>query len=271
MTVATYQKWGVDAYGRLAKGKLPKLEARYWADPARIMADGGKPADTWQAELLRGKWMRALLLCSRQSGKSQCAGALALREALLKAPALILLLSQNLRASAELFRDKLLPLWRAMGCPYQGRPPTQLSLELTNGSRILSLPGNEGGIRGYSGVRLLIVDEAARVPDDLYRAVRPMLAVSNGRLVAMSTPFGKRGWFFEEWTDKARVWERVSIKATDCPRISQKFLDEEREALGERWFSQEYLCSFEDMVGAVFRQEDIDAAFDSDVEPLFGV
>jgi hypothetical protein len=35
-------------------------------------------------------------------------------------------------------------------------------------------------IRGYSGIKLLILDEAARVPDDIYRAVRPMLAVSAG-------------------------------------------------------------------------------------------
>jgi hypothetical protein len=84
----------------------------------------------------------------------------------------------------------------------------------------------------------------------------------------MSTPFGKRGFFYDEWTS-GHAWERVRITAEQCPRISAAFLAEEREALGERWFRQEYECSFEDMVGAVFRQEDIDAAFDPGVEPLF--
>jgi hypothetical protein len=81
--------------------------------------------------------------------------------------------------------------------PVASRGESALRLELENHSRIISLPGQEQTVRGYAGVSLLIVDEAARVPDDLYFAVRPMLAVSNGRLIALSTPFGKRGWFYE--------------------------------------------------------------------------
>jgi hypothetical protein len=41
------------------------------------------------------------------------------------------------------------------------------------------LPGKEATSRGYTPI-LIIIDEASRVPDDLYRAVRPMLAVSHG-------------------------------------------------------------------------------------------
>ena len=248
---------------------LPLVE-RIRQDPAQTMIQVGLVPDGWQTNLLRTSWTRALLLCSRQAGKSQVAGALALSEALTRPGSLILLLAQNQRASGELFRDKLLPLWRALGRPVQDRPPTQLTLELSNGSRIVSLPTSEGGIRSYSGVRLLVVDEAARVPDDLYRAVRPMLAVSQGRMICMSTPFGKRGFFFEEWTSK-RSWKRVKIKATSCPRITAEFLAEERAALGERWFRQEYLCSFEDVIGAVFSYEDIQAAITDDVKPLFPV
>lgn len=218
---------------------------------------------------MRGTWNRALLLCSRQAGKSQVAGALALGEALTRPRSLILLLSPTLRQSGELFRDKLLPLWRSLGRPLAAAPASQLSMELTNGSRVISLPGSEEGIRGYSSVRLLVVDEAARVPDDLYRSVRPMLAVSKGRLIAMTSPFGRRGWFYEEWRSP-HAWDRIEIKAPDCPRISKEFLAEELSALGERWFNQEYMCSFEDMIGAVFRQVDIDAAFSDDVKPLFG-
>jgi hypothetical protein len=35
-------------------------------------------------------------------------------------------------------------------------------------------------VRGFAGVHLLIIVEAARVPDDLYRALRPMVATSEG-------------------------------------------------------------------------------------------
>jgi hypothetical protein len=210
-----------------------------------------------------------LLLCSRQSGKSQTAAALALREALLHPRALVLLLSPTLRQSGELFRDKVKRLYNAMGRPVATRQESTLSMELANGSRVISLPGDEQTIRGYSGVGLLVVDEASRVSDALYYAVRPMLAVSQGRLICLSTPFGKRGWFFDEWHGEGD-WHRVKITAEQCPRIPASFLAEEERAIGPRWFRQEYCCSFEDVIDQVFAYEDIRAACDDDVRPLFG-
>ncbi len=178
----------------------------------------------------------------------------------------MLLLSPVLRQSGELFR-KVTDIYFALGRPVSARAETALTLELVNGSRIVALPGGEGTIRGYSGVALLIVDEAARVPDSLYFAIRPMLSVSRGRLVALSTPFGKRGWFYEAWGGD-QEWERVRITADQCPRIEAAFLEEERLALGERWFRQEYECSFEDTIDAVFAYTDIAAALKPGIEPL---
>jgi hypothetical protein len=193
---------------------------------------------------------------------------LALLTALLRPGSLILLLSPTLRQSGELFR-KVQELYRALGRPVPtvGPRDNALKMELANGSRVVSLPGNEETVRCFSGVALLVVDEAARVPDDLYRAVRPMLAVSGGRLICLSTPFGKRGFFFEEWS-RGQIWERVRIAAAQCPRIPAEFLAEERRSLGERWYRQEYECSFEDTVDALFRSEDIAAALSDSVKPL---
>ncbi len=243
------------------------LMARLRADPAGILRAAGMTPDRWQERLLRCRSSRLLLLCSRQSGKSLTAAALALREALLRPPALVLLLSPTLRQSGELFKDKVRRLYGAMGRPVACVQETQLSMELANGSRIVALPGEEETIRGYSGVRLLVIDEGARVPDALYYSVRPMLAVSRGLLVALSTPFGRRGWFYEEWRG-ANPWERVRVEAGDCPRITPEFLAEERAALGEHWYSQEYELEFRDVIDALFRQEDIDAALACDVAPL---
>jgi hypothetical protein len=217
--------------------------------------------------VLRSAAGRLLFLCSRQSGKSLTAAALALRESLLGPGSLVLLLSPTLRQSGELFRDKFLRLYNALGRPVAVTQESALQLTLANGSRVVSLPGEEGTIRGFSGVRLLVIDEAARVPDDLYRAVRPMLAVSRGRLVCLSTPFGRRGWFFEEWHG-ALAWERVRVTARQCPRIAPEFLAEEERALGPRWFGMEYLCEFAELVGAVFSAADVAAAVRHDVEPL---
>ena len=62
------------------------------------------------------------------------------------------------------------------------------------------------------------------------------------------------------------TWERYEGPATQCPRISAEFLEEERRELGEWWFNQEYMCIFMDAQSAAFRREDIDAAFDNEVE-----
>lgn len=225
------------------------------------------PPDPWQTTLLRSSADRVLLLCSRQSGKSTVAAALALREALLNPPALVLLLSPTQRQSGELFKDKVRRLFNALGRPVACTQETQLTMELANGSRVVALPGEEETVRGYSGVSLLVIDEAARVPDALYYSVRPMLAVSKGKLAALSTPYGRRGWFYEEW-QSARPWGRVKIAAAQCPRVAPGFLAEERAALGEHWYAQEYELEFRDLVDSLFRQEDIDAALANDVAPL---
>jgi hypothetical protein len=244
----------------------PVLE-RLRDDPSQLLAMAGMAADPWQEQLLRSRAARMLLLCSRQAGKSTIAAALALRVALTQPRSPILVLSPSMRQSGELFR-KILDHFNALGRPMPVTAESALRLELANGSRIISLPGDEGTIRGFSGVALLIIDEAARVNDALYYSVRPMLAVSRGRMIALSTPFGKRGWFHDEWHGTGD-WERVKITADQCPRISPEFLAEERRALGERWYRQEYLCSFEDTVDAVFAYEDIQAALSDDVKPLF--
>jgi len=208
-----------------------------------------------------------LWLASRQSGKSTTAAALAVREALLVPRSLTLLLSPTQRQSSELFR-KVMDLFGALSRPVGVLAESVLRIELDNGSRVVSLPGVEATVRCYSGVGLLVIDEAARVADPLYRAVRPMLATSRGRLVCISSAWAKQGWFFEAWGTGAG-WERVKVTASECPRISPEFLEEEREALGPRWYAMEYLCEFGDAVDAVFRGEDIAAMLDTDVEPLF--
>jgi Terminase large subunit, T4likevirus-type, N-terminal len=252
---------------RATEATSPILD-RLRQDPSRIFTDAQMIPDPWQTKLLRSSSDRMLLLCSRQSGKSLSAAALALREALLYPPALVLLLSPTQRQSGELFRDKVRRLYSQLQRPVACVQESQLTMELANGSRIISLPGDEETVRGYSGVNLLVIDEAARVPDALYYSVRPMLAVSQGRLVCLSTPFGQRGWFHSEWQG-GEGWERTKITALQCPRISLEFLKEEERSLGPRWFAQEYLTSFEDPTDAVFSYADVQAARDDDVPPLF--
>jgi hypothetical protein len=153
------------------------------------------------------------------------------------------------------------------------RAESVLKVELANGSRVLALPGGEQGktIRGLAGARLIIVDEAARVEDELLAAVRPMLATrSDGAFVMLSTPAGKRGFFYDVWHDGDPKWTRVRVPASECPRISKEWLAEELKALGAARFSEEYELAFIDADSSAFPSSIIDRAFTKELLPLWG-
>src|SRR5918999_110963 len=240
-------------------------DLRLALDRVAFAEELGIVPDAWQGDFLRSSADRVLLNCSRQSGKSTMSAVIALHKALYHPGSLVLCLAPALRQSQELF-GKIAGFYRDLGRPVAPQGERKLSLDLENGSRILTLPGSEKTIRGFSAVSLLIMDEASRVPDELYFAVRPMLAVSNGSLVMLSTPYGKRGVFFEEWS-QGEGWERYEVPARECPRISASFLKEERRALPSRVYRQEYECSFEDTEDQVFAYEDVNSALDPDVTP----
>jgi hypothetical protein len=244
-----------------------KQDMRFALDPVAFAEKAGLAyLDPWQKDLLRSTSRRVIINASRQSGKSSVAAVRALHSALYLPGALILILAPALRQSLEAF-GKILDAYRALGRPVPPEAENKLSLKLDNGSRIVSLPGTEKTVRGFSGAALLIVDEAARVEDALYHAVRPMLAVSDGALMMLSTPYGKRGAFFEEWTN-GQGWKRYEIPATEVTRISPRFLEEERRSLPERIFRQEYLCSFEETEDQVFGHAVIERAFTAEYEPF---
>jgi hypothetical protein len=224
------------------------------ADPrpptVHLMRSLGLEPDPWQIEVLEGGHPRLLLNCCRQAGKSTVVAMLGLIEAIWVPGTKVLLVSRSLRQSMELFRI-MTDFYGRLDSPLLVRQTAE-ELQLSNFSRIVSLPCKEETIRGYSNVSLLIIDEAARVPDDLFRAVSPMLAVSNGRMICLSTPYGKRGFFYDAWVKGGADWHRIEVPAARIPRIPPEFLERERRTIGELWFRQEYCCSFEALEGLVY-------------------
>jgi hypothetical protein len=248
--------------------------AAFKIDPVRFAIAGGFAPDPWQVRFLRSGKKRRMLNCSRQVGKSTVVSWGALHRAVFYPGSLVLLLSAGERQSKELMRKVYEAMQTAPNLPElitEGKEQA----ELANGSRIIALPGTEGTVRGYSAVDLLVVDEASRVADALHAAIKPMLAVSKGEHWTLSTPYGTRGWWYEEKLriDAAKeeakepTWDYYEIPATKCPRITPEFLAQEYEELGEWWYRQEYFCEFLDAESAAFRKSDIDAAFDEDVIP----
>src|SRR5262249_21516808 len=201
----------------LAVGKaLHQLEAEAARDIEQRATDGKRPlviehdaGEEWQRAAIRSQSRRQLWLCHRQAGKSTTAALKALAKATSSPGSLVLLISPSQRQSAELLRKVVELHGRIAGLP----KPVFVSLhrlefEPEVAGRILSLPSSEGTVRGYSRVSLAVLDEASRIPDPIVAAVKPMLAVSAGELVALSTPNGEVGWFFEQWTRGGDIWER---------------------------------------------------------------
>jgi hypothetical protein len=199
------------------------------------------------------------MLCSRQSGKTLTAAFMGLHRALYSSTALVLIVSPSQRQSGEMFRT-VMGFYRKLNGVPEIAAESVLRCEFKNGSRIVALPGQESTIRGYSGANLIILDEAARVEDELIGALSPMLATSNGSLIALTTPAGKRGWFYESWIG-TEEWTRVQVSAADCPRITQAFLDEEMRRMGPSVFSEEYGLQFVDASEAMWSSDRIEKMF----------
>ena len=209
--------------------------------------------------------------CSRQAGKSTAAAVLALHTALHRPGSLVLLV-----APVPAPGGRAVPQVRRAARPARPGAGAERGQRVSctfagTGSRVLSLPGSEATVRGFSRPPTLIVeDEAARVPDALYRSIRPMLATSAGRPAdpAVARPFGQRGHFWQEWSDGGPDWRRVEVPAERVPRISPDFLEAERRALGDAWFDQEYLCRFVQAADQIFDPASIARAFAAGAEPL---
>jgi hypothetical protein len=255
---------------RLTEREKPKAVVTY-SDPLFFATHMLKfQPDPWQERVLSWTGKRLLLNCCRQSGKSTTTAILALHRAYYFPRSLILLVSPSLRQSAELFRKvldflALLPVRPAL------TEDNKLSLQMQNGSRIVSLPAKEANVRGFSGPSLIVEDESARVTDDLYLALRPMLAISQGQHILMSTPFGKRGHFFDAWENGGGSWDRIMVTASDCPRITPAFLEDERQSMPALWYAAEYLCEFTETQDSVFNYDDVRSAMSSDIAPLFPI
>jgi len=227
----------------------------------------GYHPDPWQADLLRSRSRKIILNCSRQSGKSTTCAALGLHESIYRRPSFGLTIAPTQDQSAELML-KFDEFRGAVELPSDYlNTDTKLAIRFSNGNRFVARPGSEKSARSFSAVTLLLEDEASRVLDDLYNTIRPMLAVSNGRHILMSTPFGKRGHFFKIWDEQRDLFEWYEIPAEMCPRITTEFLEEEKRT--NPWFEQEYHCKFLETIDGVFTFDQVAGAMSNEVEPLW--
>ena len=233
-------------------------------DPGEFARACGIEPDPWQLEALEidhaGKARDQIWNVCRGGGKSTAAALVAVREVHLNAGERVLVASPSqdqsnyLLATIGGFLDAL-----EVGITVRNVK----RLQLANGSTIYAKHGSDRTIRGIQGVRLVILDEAARIEPELIGALTPMLGVRKGRLLALSTPAGKHpdNFFSNTWFDPEVDCHKVQVTADQCPRLSAEFLDKERKRLGEMRWSEEYYCAFNSSELAAFSQDLITAMF----------
>ena len=158
-------------------------------------------------------------LCGRRVGKSQSAGWVAAHHVVEGEGRTALCISPTQRQSGELFRLAKAAIVKAM--PDASFPTdNRLSIELPNGSRLLSLPGDPGTVRGLTA-SLVLLDETQSLPDgghELFASVRPMLATTGGRMIVLGTPLDRSGLLFDIWEgDIAMDWNACTCRARSAP------------------------------------------------------
>jgi len=245
-------------------------DLKYALSPVEFARALGLELDGWQQDVLTTPSRRIALNCSRQSGKTSVAVLASLHLALYTAKQVVLLVSPSWRQSAESIRMAMHFLGQL---DIQLKPEMEvenkLSLEFANGSRLISLPSGETTTRGYTA-NLVVLDEASRILDSMfYSVLMPMVSVTGGTVIMLSSPAGMRGFFHREFTNLSQPWHRIVVTAEQCPRLTAAALAEQRATLGSLVYRQEFMCEFVNAEDSVFDLASVDNCFSDEVSPLF--
>lgn len=269
--------------------------------PAWYLRNAGFDPFEWQKPVLWPSLTPKLLLTCRQAGKSTIIAGKVETTCRHEPNADALLICPSQDQSKEVMH-KLSDFTR-MHTSSMLSQDAVYEKSWINGSRVMALPGSERSVRGYSDPRFIILDEGARILDDTYKAALPMMAGGKTELIALSTAFGKRGWFYRAWTGKSdQVWDRImvtvrwrlnedetrlvegpsesemqelyarqGIKFFYSSRHTKEFCEFVLSEIGALWYRQEYQCEFLDMTTGVFSDALVQSAVtdDADILDLF--
>ena len=283
-------------------------ETIYGCDPVRYLRSIDLNVFPWQAEVLSDESTRICIDGARQGGKSTLMSAIVCHCAKYRPHSLAVILAPTLMQAGEdmmkikqfIARDKRYPKLLRSGAQ---------EIATIKGSRILVLTASDDAARGFSNPDIILFDEASRIPDDVFEAVRPMITNNpRARIYEISTPNGKKGFFYDHFssprwsrylvrspfsavqgyngpelvavTDKtARDTLRLNLKPTAEAGNIRFFFSprhyneaEQEDALSGmhiRKYQQEYGCEFVDAEDQVFSQDLIERMFSSAADDDF--
>lgn len=220
---------------------------------------------------------RYRIICAgRQVGKSQLLAVLALHHAFSKARQTVLIVSAGDTAAKRLLETVAALALGSTLLAGAVVDESSKAVTLSNGSVIRAVPASAAQIRGWS-IDLLILDEAAFIDPEIWRAAEPAIIARPGsRVILSSSPWGSADHFFRVMWGLAMASPDGFQAAWHWPSITSPLVDEELlERIREREtpvvFGREYLAEWMDSEGAYFSTAELEAATASDgVHELVG-
>ena len=256
----------------------------------------------WQEAVAKSGKKRVILNCGRQSGKSTFVSSKPCHTARFYPGSLSSVIAPTEdQANEDMMKIKDF-IAHDPDYPELVRDGGGL-LELSNRSRIKIVIATDKAARGYSKPKCIMMDEASRIPDVVYKSgVRPMLTGNpDCDLYLLSTPYGQEGFFYNAWISEAGIWDKYEVRSpwdADIenpdrlvPAMPEEEFREDRatkgihgfysprhadyqeqnenlQEMGVREYRQEYCCEFVETNAAVFSYQDLHRLFDNKVKPM---
>jgi len=217
------------------------LRNAYVLDPALWMDKelDIKPYE-WQQTFLRTpRGASIAVLTARQVGKTTAAAVGMAHSALFMPGSLSVIACPTQGQSAEALRKV-----RGMVLKAGAELSTEnvYKLELSNGSRVLALPGTHESIRGLTVDAWIVADEAAQLDPAIMAALHPMRTQRpNARFAMLSTAWTRTDPFWSVWDNCDPSWTRIDATLGVAPHlIAAAVVEKARRQLSEDDFKREY-------------------------------
>lgn len=183
----------------------------------------------WQRDFLASPARSKIVNGARQSGKSSIVSLLPCHTAKYF-PGTHSLVIADTKKQAYYDMEKV-KAFMAGDPEYGARVRTSDDLiRLPNGSDIMVLPASDAA-RGPSAPRVIVMDEASRIPDSVFTGVVAPMETGNPRLtlVLISTPNGKEGFFHDVFGSPD--WESYEVRSPwDVDSLEFRLVEAEPEA-----------------------------------------
>lgn len=221
-----------------------------------VNVDRGKikfPPYDYQKKMIRVMQRNRFVIAKlpRQVGKSTTVVAYILWYVLFQPDQNVAILANKLSTAKDMLGRlkmsyEMLPKWMQQGIVSWNKQ----SIELENGSKVISAATSSSAIRGGS-FNMIFLDEFAHVPahyaEEFFSSVYPV--ISSGKttkVIIVSTPKGLN-MYYKMWTDavnKRNSYYPIEVHWSHVPGRDQKWKEEQIANTSVEMFEEEFECQF---------------------------